>query len=297
MRRAAPICCLLLACLLAPPAGLAAPAEIERALSDARYQRALPPAGLADGGGRQGLDGGAGSGRSAGGGDRESRVEPSPPRREQRTDPQPPRPEPREPSPERRDTGPPPDMERIGGLVMAAALAAVGLVLLFILVRWIRRGGHRDLLAAIRRFFRNFLASSGARKKTSPDDKAAKPAARPTPASRTAGPAGPAVPDAGRPLTEWERLARAGDFAGAVHAILRYALSLSRSRFGIETGAELTSREILRAMRRHRDAVQPMATIVAAVEFIHFGGRSATMADYERCAASLAQLDRKARPS
>jgi hypothetical protein len=40
-----------------------------------------------------------------------------------------------------------------------------------------------------------------------------------------------------------------------------------------------------------------MATIVAAVEFIHFGGRSATMADYERCAASLAQLDRKARPS
>ena len=94
-----------------------------------------------------------------------------------------------------------------------------------------------------------------------------------------------------RPLTEWERLAQAGDYAGAVRAILRYAVVLLRQKPGATISPDLTSREVLRTMRGKPDAAKPLGTIVRAVEFVHFGGRQATAADYETCTASLAKID------
>ncbi|NQV79927.1 MAG: DUF4129 domain-containing protein, partial [Alphaproteobacteria bacterium] len=165
--------------------------------------------------------------------------------------------------------------ERIGNVVLWTVLVVVGALFLVWLFR-VSSGLRR------RRAKTSSRSVEHARSPEPPKETPAKPA----PSATHALPVVPA-----RPLTEWERLAQAGDYAAAVHAMLRYAVALIRQRPGATISADLTSREILRAIRAQRPIAEPLSTIVAAVEYVHFGGRSATVTDYERCSASLTQID------
>jgi len=252
-------------------------------LADDRFQRDLPPRGLpADGsggraGGAPGLPVPGAQGGERGGG----AAPPSTDTQRGRAQPQPvPPPEPTPPREPPTFDDDPPDIARIGETVMWALLAVVGAFFAFFLFRWLRNGGLAALFAFLQR-----------RKQPKPETKPA-PATKSAAATAASTRApGQSVPEAGRPLTEWERLARDGDYAGAVHAILRHSVGLVRNRYGVVTSAELTSREILRSLRKTASVAQPLATIVAAVEFVHFGGRDATEDDYRRCADSLARLE------
>lgn len=252
----------------------------ESALDDPRYQRVMPhePGGLANplpgraGGGGFGLGGGGSGGAGSGDGedtstDRASRSQDD----TARAAPPPP------PRPRRTDDGPPPDMTAIGKTVLWILLAVVIAFLLFWLVLLFRkiRFGFK--------WRRN------------------KPPAEPTPETTTTesvtepvaprGDDAPTIPV--RPLTDWERLAQEGDYGAAVRAMLRHAVAKVRQTTGSAISPDLTSREIVRAVRATPQAAAPLRTIVRAVEFVHFAGRPATVKHYEACAASLAQIEQR----
>jgi hypothetical protein len=105
-------------------------------------------------------------------------------------------------------------------------------------------------------------------------------------AVETAAPTAPT-----RPLTEWERLAQAGDYGAAVRVMLRAAVARVRHRAASEISPDLTSREIVQAVRNAPETIKPLDTIVRAVEFVHFAGRPATVKEYDACVASLAQIE------
>jgi len=98
------------------------------------------------------------------------------------------------------------------------------------------------------------------------------PAAEPTP---------PAV-DA--PVAdESERLARAGDFGGAIHLLLLLAVDRLQRHRGAVLPRCLTSREVLRRARPPGEAGDALAGLVAAVEASHFGGTAVDEATWRRC--------------
>jgi uncharacterized protein DUF4129 len=97
-----------------------------------------------------------------------------------------------------------------------------------------------------------------------------------------ADPASPAAGDTPDP-DEIERLARGGDFSGAIHLLLLRALGqLERRRDGL-LPRSLTSREILRRGPLPGEAGAALAGLVAAVEASHFGGAAADEATYRQC--------------
>ncbi|MBX3462090.1 MAG: DUF4129 domain-containing protein [Planctomycetes bacterium] len=112
-------------------------------------------------------------------------------------------------------------------------------------------------------------------------DAAPPPAAprRPPPAA-TAGAAG-ALPDP-------EQFAAAGDFAGAVHALLQRAFAIWAQSGGLLPAAA-TAREVLRQVQGRRVPAEPLRRLVHAVELVHFGGRAADGALY---AAARVDLER-----
>jgi Domain of unknown function (DUF4129) len=87
---------------------------------------------------------------------------------------------------------------------------------------------------------------------------------------------------------DFEQLARAGRFSEAIHALLLRALSETESG---PTRPALTSREIVRSLRLGREARASLEALVSAVEWAHFGGRPAGLAEYQ---ASLAEYQRLA---
>lgn len=92
------------------------------------------------------------------------------------------------------------------------------------------------------------------------------------------------------PVPDHERLAAAGDFAGAVHAVLRHAFAAWVRRGGV-LPLSATAREVLRTVQQRRGPVEPLAQLVAAVERVHFGGRAADRSLYEASRAWLAQWE------
>lgn len=99
--------------------------------------------------------------------------------------------------------------------------------------------------------------------------------------------AAPPVDETPEPA-DHERLAAAGDFRGAVHALLRRAIAAWDAAGASPVHA--TSRELLRRAQRVMQAVaDPFASLVAAVERVHFGGAAADRGLYE---ASREQLSR-----
>ncbi|MHC4847376.1 MAG: DUF4129 domain-containing protein [Planctomycetota bacterium] len=83
-----------------------------------------------------------------------------------------------------------------------------------------------------------------------------------------------AVPE--EPLCDAEKLARAGDYTGAIHATLLLVLAA----FADQLQPAWTSREVTRTIPR-----EEFAHLVELVERTLFGGRAATRDDYERARA------------
>jgi hypothetical protein len=85
-------------------------------------------------------------------------------------------------------------------------------------------------------------------------------------------------------------LAGQGRFVEAMHLLLLLTLTDLRQRLGVEFADSLTSREIL----RHAQLSDPnrllLQDIVARVEWCHFGGYPAALADYVACRQSFDAL-------
>jgi hypothetical protein len=92
------------------------------------------------------------------------------------------------------------------------------------------------------------------------------------------------------PLADHERLAAAGEFGAAVHALLQHAFVAFGARVG-GLPVHATGRDVLRLARRQAAATEPLAHLVAAVERVHFGGRPADRGQYETSAAHLRQWE------
>lgn len=89
-------------------------------------------------------------------------------------------------------------------------------------------------------------------------------------------------------LDDAERLAAAGRFAEAVHALLMRTIeALGRQ---IVVSRALTSREILARAGLPTDARVALADLVSAVEITRFGGRGADADDYARCVACFDRI-------
>ncbi|MEQ1633629.1 MAG: DUF4129 domain-containing protein [Planctomycetota bacterium] len=91
-------------------------------------------------------------------------------------------------------------------------------------------------------------------------------------------------------LADPDRLAEAGDYAAAVHALLHRAIRGWQDR-GEFVPAHATAREVLRAVRRKGRGVSAFATLVGAVELAVFGGREVDKNSYEHSRASLAEWE------
>jgi hypothetical protein len=88
------------------------------------------------------------------------------------------------------------------------------------------------------------------------------------------------------PLPDHARLAAVGDFAGALRALLQRGFAAWAQRAG---GLPLhaTGREVLRNVQRVAVPSESFASLVQAVERVHFGGREADLALYEDSRARL----------
>jgi hypothetical protein len=84
-------------------------------------------------------------------------------------------------------------------------------------------------------------------------------------------------------VDEADRLAREGRFAEAIHALLLRALS-DLGRYA--TTPALTSREVARGAKLAQEARAALGALVAAGEWVHFGGKPAGAAEYEASVAS-----------
>lgn len=106
-----------------------------------------------------------------------------------------------------------------------------------------------------------------------------RPIEPPTASPRPGRARGGVVPDA-------DALAREGRFTEAIHALLLRALAeLGRRAGGTAPPAALTSREVLQSTTLAAEVRAALASIVAAVEWAHFGGRAAGRDEYEACLA------------
>ena len=80
-----------------------------------------------------------------------------------------------------------------------------------------------------------------------------------------------------------DRLAAAGQFAEAIHALLLRSLVLIARRLGSSWPRSLTSREILRHGKLPAEASLQLGQLVQRVEVHHFGGLEPAATDYTRC--------------
>lgn len=107
----------------------------------------------------------------------------------------------------------------------------------------------------------------------------------------------PTAPEAdAESVPDHERLAAAGDFAAAVHAVLRHAFAVWVARGGV-LPVSATAREVLRTVQRRRGPVEPLAQLVATVERVHFGGRAADRPLYDAARTWLAQWEAACAPA
>lgn len=87
-----------------------------------------------------------------------------------------------------------------------------------------------------------------------------------------------------------DALARAGDFAEAMHILLLQSVTELRRRLGISIADALTSREILERLKISGLGKNALGDIVARVELTHFGGRLPNAEDYLACRSSFETL-------
>ena len=85
-------------------------------------------------------------------------------------------------------------------------------------------------------------------------------------------------------------LAGQGRFVEAMHLLLLQTLTNLRERLGVEFADSLTSREILRHAQLSDANRTLLQDIVARVEWCHFGGYPAALADYVACRQSFDAL-------
>lgn len=94
-------------------------------------------------------------------------------------------------------------------------------------------------------------------------------------------------------LPDFERLAAAGNFAAAVHALLAHAI-FAWTRGGGEAPLHATARDVLRrvrAVRRTPAVVEQFAQLVGSVERVHFGGAAADRGVFEASREHLRQWE------
>ena len=111
------------------------------------------------------------------------------------------------------------------------------------------------------------------------------PAPSRAPRGRSAAPAATAAAE----LPDHARLAANGDFAGALHALLRHAFANWSTRAGA-VPVHATAREVLRRARNVVRA-ESLAHLVAAVERVRFGGQPATREQYDDAVPHLASWE------
>ena len=105
------------------------------------------------------------------------------------------------------------------------------------------------------------------------------------------------VPDAGSSrawLQEAEALAAGGDYAEAIHHLLRRSVEDIAKRHPRSIGPALTSRDIAADRGIPPGARTIFATIVRAVERSLFGGRAVDAADWSACRTAYAELAHRA---
>ena len=97
------------------------------------------------------------------------------------------------------------------------------------------------------------------------------------------------------PLPDHAQLAAAGDFAGALRALLGHALQ----RWSLRAGAlpqQATARAVLRAVRLSPLPAEPLARLVAVVEQTQFAGPPPERDAYQRGTADLAAWEAACQP-
>jgi hypothetical protein len=100
-----------------------------------------------------------------------------------------------------------------------------------------------------------------------------RPAAEPVTARRIEPGAAPELPD-------HAALAASGDFAAAIHALLRHAFTALGRRCG-GLPDHVTGRGLVRRAAQEAVPTEALARLVQAVELLHFGGRPAEARHYQ----------------
>lgn len=98
-----------------------------------------------------------------------------------------------------------------------------------------------------------------------------------------------------RALPDHERLAGAGDYAGAVHALLQQAIAAWVAG-GAVLPSHATARDLLRRAHGRAAPVDAFASLVTAAERVHFGGRPADRQLYDDSRAQLQRWEVACRP-
>ncbi len=106
----------------------------------------------------------------------------------------------------------------------------------------------------------------------------------------------PLVPAVEPLLPDHARLAQAGDFAAAIHALLQNAFAALSRRTGV-LPVHATGREVLRGAAQQRVPTAALAPLVQAVEWLHFGGRPATRQHYEESVRHFEEWEAQCTPS
>ena len=88
-------------------------------------------------------------------------------------------------------------------------------------------------------------------------------------------------------LAEADRLAAAGNYAEAVHAILIFSIGILRTKLDLILNPSLTAREVVETVPIKEAARSALHLIVSKSELFHFGGRLASAADYAACRQSF----------
>lgn len=89
---------------------------------------------------------------------------------------------------------------------------------------------------------------------------------------------------------EADELARQGDFAEAMHALLLQSVNELRGRLRVSIGVSLTSREILQRIGLPAEGRNVFADIIRRVEISYFGSYQPGAADYTACRVSYDTL-------
>ncbi len=92
------------------------------------------------------------------------------------------------------------------------------------------------------------------------------------------------------PLSDPEALARAGENAAAVHALLLHAQWALVTRLKFDLQAALTSREVLSRAEIESRAEEELRGLVLAVEVSRFGGAAVDRYDFNRCSDCYARF-------